>query len=105
MKKHWSTILLILILIAGLSLLLYPSFADWWNSFHQSRAIASYSEVVANMDDDQYDEIWNAAWEYNRALTERTNSFLLSDEQRAEYEALLITLLIPRPKMNRRNDD
>lgn len=89
MKKHWPTILLILIFIIGLSLLLYPSFADWWNSFHQSRAIASYSEVVANMDDDQYDEIWNAAWEYNRSLNERFNSFLLSDEQRSDYEALL----------------
>lgn len=41
------------------------------------------------MDDDRYDEIWNAAWEYNRSLTERHNSFLLSDEQRAEYESLL----------------
>lgn len=89
MKKNWSTILLIFIFIIGLSLLLYPSFADWWNSLHQSRAIASYSEEVANMDDDRYDEIWNAAWEYNRSLTERHNSFLLSDEQRAEYESLL----------------
>ena len=89
MKKNWSTVLLIFIFIIGLSLLLYPSFADWWNSLHQSRAIASYSEEVANMDDDRYDEIWNAAWEYNRSLTERHNSFLLSDEQRAEYESLL----------------
>ena len=88
-EKNWSTILLIFIFIIGLSLLLYPSFADWWNSLHQSRAIASYSEEVANMDDDRYDEIWNAAWEYNRSLTERHNSFLLSDEQRAEYESLL----------------
>lgn len=89
MKKNRSNILLILIFIVGLSLLLYPSFADWWNSFHQSRAIASYTETVANMDKEQYDEIWNAAWEYNRALTERANSFRLSDEQQAEYEELL----------------
>lgn len=89
MKKHASTILLILILIIGLFLLLYPSFADWWNSFHQSQAITSYSEVVADMDDDQYAQIWNAAWEYNQALTERANSYLLSDEQRENYEKLL----------------
>lgn len=89
MKKHLSTILLILIFLIGLSLLLYPSFSDWWNSFHQSRAIASYAQQVAVMDDNQYAEIWNAAWEYNRSLTERDNSFLLSEEQKTEYEQLL----------------
>ena len=89
MKKHWSTILLVIILFIGLSLLLYPTFADWWNSMHQSRAIASYAEEVAQIDDDQYDEIWNAAWEYNRSLQERGNSFLLSDAQKAEYLRLL----------------
>ena len=89
MKKHGTTILLFLIFFIGLSLLLYPSFADWWNSFHQSRAIASYSEVVANMDDDQYTEIWNAAWDYNRSLLTRPNSFLLSEQQTEEYQQLL----------------
>ena len=89
MKKHASTILLFLILFIGLSLLLYPTFADWWNSFHQSRAVASYVEQVANMDDDQYLEIWNAAWDYNRSLIDRPNEYLLSDEQREHYNALL----------------
>lgn len=89
MKKHASTILLLLIFFIGLSLLLYPSFTDWWNSFHQSRAVASYVEQVANMDDEQYQEIWNAAWEYNRSLIDRPNDYLLSDEQREHYNALL----------------
>ena len=89
MKKHWSTIFLILIFVIGLSLLLYPTFANWWNSFHQSRAIASYSEVVASMDDEQYAEIWDAAWAYNRSLIDRPNAYLLSEEQKQEYNALL----------------
>ena len=89
MKKHWSTILLIVIFIIGLSLLLYPSFSDWWNSMHQSRAIATYSEQVANMDDDQYETLWAAAEDYNRALAGRTNSFALTDAQTLEYDALL----------------
>jgi len=89
MKKHASTILLFLIFFIGLSLLLYPTFADWWNSFHQSRAVASYVEQVANMDDDQYQEIWNAAWDYNRSLVDRPNDYLLSDEQRQHYNTLL----------------
>ena len=89
MKKHGSTILLFLVFFIGLSLMLYPTFADWWNSFHQSRAVASYVEQVANMDDDKYDTIWSAAWDYNRSLLDRPNEFLLSKEQRANYEALL----------------
>ena len=89
MKKHASTILLFLIFFIGLSLLLYPSFADWWNSFHQSRAVASYVEQVANMDDDRYREIWDAAWDYNRSLIDRPNDYLLSEEQWEHYNALL----------------
>lgn len=63
--NNLTTILLFLILIAGLSLLLYPSVSDYWNAFHSSRAITTYAEDVAGMDEEQYAEIWSAAWEYN----------------------------------------
>lgn len=89
MKKHLSTILLFLVFFIGLSLLLYPTFADWWNSFHQSRAVASYVEQVSNMDDEKYDELWSEAWDYNRSLINRPNDYLLSEEQKANYENLL----------------
>ena len=89
MKNHRSTILLILILLIGLSLMLYPSFADWWNSFHSSRAIASYEEQVANIDDAQYEELWDAAQDYNQSLLHRPNDLLLSDEQQEIYKSLL----------------
>lgn len=89
MKNNRSTILLILILLIGLSLMLYPSFADWWNSFHSSRSIASYVEQVANIDDAQYEELWDAAWDYNQSLLHRPNDFLLSDEQQEIYKSLL----------------
>ena len=36
-KGNFTTLLLILVLLAGLSLLLYPSVSDYWNSFHQTR--------------------------------------------------------------------
>ena len=91
MKKKFDgvTFLLILILLAGLSLLLYPSFSDYWNSFHQTRAIASYAEEVANLDDDKYEQLWNDARDYNTSLLTRDNAYLLSEEQRQEYESLL----------------
>ena len=88
-KGNFTTLFLILILLAGLSLLLYPSLSDYWNSFHQTKAIASYSEEVANLDEMQYEKMWEAAKAYNQALAESDNSFLLTDEQKEEYEELL----------------
>ena len=88
-KGNFTTLLLILVLLAGLSLLLYPTVSDYWNSFHQTRAIATYAENVAIMDQEQYDEIWAAAKAYNASLAERDNAFLLSDEQKEEYTRLL----------------
>lgn len=91
MKKKFdkATLFLILLLIIGLSLLLYPSLSNYWNSFHQSRAIASYAENVASLDMDKYDSLWEEAREYNRGLQERVNPFLLSEEQREAYNRLL----------------
>ena len=88
-KSNIITIILILVLLVGLSLLLYPSVSDYWNSFHQTRAIASYSEQVANLDDDKYEELWQAAQSYNESLTKRANEFTLTDEQKKQYEELL----------------
>lgn len=68
MRKKSNTIiniLLVLILLAGLSLLLYPSVSDYWNSFHQSRAIVQYAEQVSLLDEDQYEELWTSATDYN----------------------------------------
>lgn len=89
MKRHISTILLVLVLLIGLSLLLYPTVSDWWNDRKQSRAVAGYVEQVAHMDDDQYAEIWNAARQYNASLLDRPNHYLLSDKQAQAYPQLL----------------
>lgn len=92
MKKknnNWTTVFLVLLLLAGVSLLLYPSLSDYWNSMHQTRAIASYAETVSQLDTAQYDEMWKAAQDYNRSLAQRETAFALTDEQKATYESLL----------------
>ena len=88
-KGSFSTVLLILVLLAGLSLLLYPTVSDYWNSFHQSRAIASYAEQVAQLDTDRYEQLWNDARDYNEALRQKPDRYAMSDEERTEYESLL----------------
>ena len=92
MKKKTSnliTIILILILLAGLSLLLYPTVSDYWNSFHQSRAIASYAEQVAEIDSDTYEQLLADAQAYNRSLIGKVGRYDMTDEERAKYESLL----------------
>ena len=89
MKKRGTTIILLVVLIAGLSVLLYPPLTDWWNSLHQSRAVASYVEQVANIDEEQYAHLWNAAWEYNEELVNRPNNYVLEEAQREQYDQIL----------------
>ena len=89
MKKKLSTILLILAFIAGLSLLLYPTVSDYWNSLHASKAVADYGGDVNRLDRAQYDEMWQEATAYNQILREKSDSFYLTDEQKEQYEALL----------------
>ena len=86
MKKknnNWTTVFLVLLLLAGVSLLLYPSLSDYWNSMHQTRAIASYAETVSQLDTAQYDEMWKAAQDYNRSLACAAGNGVCSD-RRAE---------------------
>lgn len=89
MKGKMTNILLILILIAGLSLLIYPSFSDYWNSFTQSKVIVDYTQQIENLDAEKYDQLLAKARSYNESLIGRRNHYLLSDEQKKEYEELL----------------
>ena len=74
----------------GLSLLLYPTVSDYWNSFHQSRAIASYTAQVEEMDPADYEAMWNAAAEYNqRLLADTGDRYRMTEAEEEEYESLL----------------
>lgn len=89
MKSRISTILLLLALIVGLSLLLYPSLADYWNKFHASYAISNYVETLDNLDDETITAAWEAAHAYNEQLKERNNGFLLSEDMQESYDQVL----------------
>lgn len=89
MGKHLSTIILILVFLTGLSLLLYPTVSDYWNSLHQSRAIVEYAQLVSDIDQILYHRMRADAQAYNQSLVGRVGRYTLSDEERAEYESLL----------------
>ena len=89
MKKRSTTIILLVVFLAGLSLLVYPTFSDWWNSFHQTRAIMNYMESVTNLSDEEDDQISASARDYNARWVQRGIVYQLSDEQMADYTAQL----------------
>ena len=89
MKKHLFTVIIVCVFLLGLSLLLYPTVSDWWNTFHQSRAVASYIEKVSTMEDDMYGNILNQAREYNSTVADKGVKFRLSDDELKKYESVL----------------
>lgn len=84
-KGSFSTILLVIMMVAGLSLLLYPSFSDYWNSKRQTEAINTYAQQIAAIDNDQYEEIWASAIAYNKMLLNRDNVYTVTEEQKKSY--------------------
>lgn len=88
-KGNIPTVIIVLIFFAGLSLLLYPTFSNYWNFFRQSRAIATYAEEVAELDNNTYDEILSEADKYNKSLINNDDRFFMTDEQLKQYESIL----------------
>lgn len=95
MKGKWLTVILIVILIAGLSLLLYPTFSSYWNSMHATKTIATYAQEMEDMDEAELVQMWEAAVEYNRHFRGSgessfdSNGHTLSGEQLEQYMSLL----------------
>jgi len=89
-KSHRLTnLLLLVIFLVGLGLLSYPAVSDYWNSFHQSRAIISYAEKVATLDDEKYQQIIDSAMEYNRMVAGRSNQWADSEWEVRRYDTEL----------------
>lgn len=84
-----STVVLTIVLVVGLGIMAYPTFSDWWNSFHQSRAIQAYVEAVEDTDQKTIEAMLKAARKYNKKLAANPNRFHMSDADRDEYNSLL----------------
>ncbi len=85
MKNRISNISLILVFLTGLSLLLYPTVSNWWNSYHSSQAIVDYTTIVARIDNDRYDEIWRSAKDYNSSLVNLSYRWTMTEKEKSEY--------------------
>lgn len=88
-RSRIGNLFLVLVLLIGLSLLLYPTVSDYYNSFHQTRAIASYDQMVTDIGDDDSEKMLEEAEAYNEKLKASGPTWLMTDEEKAEYNRLL----------------
>ena len=88
-KRWWVDLLLVLILLIGLGIVAYPTFSDYWNSFHQSRAIISYAESVATLNTEEYEKVWDQALQYNQWMSTKSNQWQVEPEETEFYNTLL----------------
>lgn len=89
LRTHVPEVLLSCALLVGIGMMLYPSVSDWWNSMHQSRAIATYQQAVSDNSADANQRMWDEAVAYNQSLPRDGGRFTLTDEERARYERTL----------------
>ena len=88
-KKSPVTIILVVVMLVGLAIMAYPSVSDWWNSFHASRAIESYSQTVDSTDTRELEEMLQAAREYNQSLGYKDNPYRMEKAELERYNSLL----------------
>lgn len=62
-------VLIVLLMLAGLGILLYPTISDWFARWQAQQEIVQYNQV-AEAEKADYSDLWAAAEEYNRRLAE-----------------------------------
>lgn len=90
-KRDYSNILLVLIFFIGLSVLLYPTISDYWNSKVQSRAIVDYEAMLANMTPEDYTDVFAAADSYNEQIRRIPYPLMYHEEVPGYFETLDVT--------------
>ena len=85
-KENRVTLIIAAVGLFGLGLILYPSVADWWNSFPRSRAVAAYAQKVANLDSSEYERILADAEAYNNNLASKGIKWTMNEDEIAAYE-------------------
>ena len=88
MRQHKTVIFLTLGFLVGISLLLYPAFSNYWNSKTQSRAIVNYEAVLEHLKPEDYSAMFQAAYDYNRALYETDYPLMDYEEIPGYYDTL-----------------
>lgn len=86
--KNKQVLICITVIFIGLSVLLYPTIADLWNTKTQSQVMVDYEGMIERMKPEDFTSYYKAAEKYNKKLAEA--EFPLTDtEPDSEYMKLL----------------
>lgn len=75
MKKHFFSIVILIMFIVGLSVLLYPAISEYINSKHASRVISEYNEKLSDSSESELNELFAEAENYNKRLRDNPSAF------------------------------
>lgn len=111
MKKILPVLLIALLLLAGLAVLFYPSFSNWYNEKFQLEAIVEYDDTIAETSREAIENELALAMAYNDSLTGLgiTDPFIpggsseLSDSYTSildVHDGIMGTIIIPKIEVN-----
>ena len=75
MRKHLTTIIIIVMFIVGLSVLLYPAISNYINQKNASKVIGEYNDKLENTSDDRIEDMYAQAQDYNKRLAGTASAF------------------------------
>lgn len=90
-KDRLITAFLVLLIVLGLGIFLYPKVSDYWNTLVQMRAIKTYQEKVSKLDDNEIETLLYQARDYNKKLYGLENPLRNYEKIKNYYEVLDIT--------------
>ena len=89
-RKGLLVVAVLFAVIIGLSLLLYPTVANYFNNVEYRQAIVDFQSTVEHIDEETYVDLLVTAREFNAKLLEKGPYMLVMDEDElAEYQSLL----------------
>lgn len=74
MPRKISAIIGLLIILFGIGILCYPSFANYWNQIGVNEQIKGYDENISAMADEELSKTYQTAVRYNKSLSNITVS-------------------------------
>lgn len=69
MKRRISSILIGILFFIGLGVLVYPTVANQWNTYRQSKLISHYEDAIKELEPEDFSEEWEKAKSFNDTMT------------------------------------
>jgi sortase A len=88
-KRKSTTIILVIIFLVGFCVLLYPAVSNYVNSRNCAKAIDEYDENVANLQEEEKEQMLADAKAYNKKIAKSKTNFINGDPSDEEYKSLL----------------